>query len=100
MDSFGRGGSQMTRRPCPNDAMLIPKVAEVFSEAEPVQFFWCWSCEELFAFVGGPGRFAAGFAQAGRGGWQLFRSRGAERDVQLAAAAVSKVCPQNTNGPA
>jgi hypothetical protein len=80
--------------------MLIPKVAEVFLEAEPVQLFWCWSCEELFAFVGSPGRFAAGFAQVRRGGWQRFRSRGAERDVRLAVAAVSQVGPQNTTGPA
>jgi hypothetical protein len=79
--------------------MLIPWVAEFLLEGEPVQFYWCWSCAELFAFVGNPGRYAAGFAHAGRRGWRLFRADGAERDVQLATEAVSRVELPKPGGP-
>ena len=84
----------MVRRPCPNDAMLIPQVAEVRDGPEPVRFFWCWSCGELFAFVGEPGRLAVGFAQDDPGCWRVFRAMWADRDVRRARAAVSQVGPQ------
>lgn len=85
----------MVRRPCPNDNSLIPLPAKVLDGAEMVRFFWCCSCMELFAFVGEPGRFAAGFARdAERGTWHLFRARGEDRDVQAAVSAVSGVGPQ------
>ena len=83
----------MIRCRCPNDAMPIPQVAVVLDTAERVRFFWCWSCMELFAFVGGQDRMAAGFAEDGRGGWQVFRAVGADPDVQLAVAAVALVRP-------
>ncbi len=83
------------RRLCPNDAMPIPLAAEVLEGNEVVRFFWCWSCRELFAFVGEPGQLAAGFArEAVSGAWRLFRAEGADNDVQLAVAAVSRVGPQ------
>lgn len=85
----------MVRRLCPNDNSLIPLTAEVVDGAEVVRFFWCCSCMELFAFVGEPGRLAAGFARnTERGTWRLFRARGEDRDVQAAVAAVSAVGPQ------
>lgn len=80
----------MGRRCCPNDAMPIPQVVEVQGEAGPVRLFWCWSCQELFALVGEPGRLAAGFAGDGQGGWRVFRAPGSEADVQAAVAAVSQ----------
>lgn len=87
----------MVRCRCPNDAMLIPQVAEVSGAAEPVRFFWCWSCAELFAFVGEPGRFAAGFVEDG-GGWRVFRAVGSPPDMQTAVAAVSQVWVDLTAG--
>lgn len=85
----------MTKRPCPNDAMLIPQVAEDQSGTEPVRFFWCWSCMELFAFIGDIGRLAASFGwNREGGGWCLFSTHGAERDVKIAIAAVTKIGPQ------
>ena len=83
----------MVRRLCPNDAMPIPQVAVGLDGAEPVRFFWCWSCMELSAFVGEPGRLAARFAEYGRGGWRVFRAGGLERELQIACAAVSQVQP-------
>jgi hypothetical protein len=47
-----------------------------------------------FAFVGNPQRFAARFARADRGGWQVFRSGSADRYVRLAVAAVTQVAPR------
>ena len=85
------------RLPCPNDAALIPNVAEACDGAEPVRFFWCGSCMELFALVGkaSAGRWAASFAQdLGAGGWKLWKAISSERDVQLAVDAVSRVPPQ------
>ena len=85
------------RRRCPNDAMLIPKVAEACAGAEPVRFFWCRSCMELFALVGetSGGRWAASFGQDFEaGGWKLWKASGSERDVQLSVDAVSRVPPQ------
>jgi hypothetical protein len=84
----------MLQRPCPNDAMRIPVVAEALTGSEPVRFFWCWSCIELFAFVGDPGVLAVGFAADRPGGWRVFRAVGTERDVQLALGAVSQLSPQ------
>ena len=84
-------------RPCPNDALLIPKVAEACDGAEAVRFFWCRSCMELFALVGkaSRGRWAASFAQdVGADGWKLWKATSSERDVQLAVDAVSCVPPQ------
>lgn len=72
------------RRPCPNDALLIPNVGEACDGAEPVRFFWCWSCMELFALVGNAsaGRWAASFAyDVEAGGWKLWKATGSERDV-------------------
>ena len=84
----------MVRRGCPNDNMVIPQVAEVVVDgAEPVRFFWCWSCMELFAFIGDPGTLAAGFAEDGRGGWRVLQAEGAEREVEAAVAAISQVQP-------
>jgi hypothetical protein len=83
----------MVRRGCPNDGMVIPQVAEVLDGAEPVRFFWCWSCMELFAFLGDPGTLTAGFAEDGRGGWRVFWAAGGERDLQSALAAVAQVKP-------
>jgi hypothetical protein len=81
---------------CPNDAMWIPQVAECSAGAEPVRFYWCWSCEELFAYVGeGPliGRLAAGFArdEEAVGGWRVWKAVGSEHDMQLAMEAVKQV---------
>ena len=45
----------MVYRPCPNDAMFIPQVAELLDGDVLVRFFWCWWCMELSAFVGDPG---------------------------------------------
>jgi hypothetical protein len=73
---------------CPNDATKIPQVAEVLEAAQPVRFFWCRFCLELFAFVGEPGRLAAGFGEDGQGGWRVFRTVGSSSDVELAKAAV------------
>ena len=81
----------MVRRPCPNDGMLIPQVAEMLCGDEPVRFFWCWSCGELNAFVGNPGRLAVRFAEDGHRGWRVFQAVGTERDVRAALAAVSAV---------
>jgi hypothetical protein len=75
---------------CPNDNMLIPRVADM-PGAEPVEFFWCWSCRELFAFVGNPARLAAELADDGQGGWRLFRAVGTEADLRLATAAAACV---------
>jgi len=83
----------MPRRPFPNDRMVIPQVAEVCAE-ELVRFFWCWSCQELFAFVGDPGRLVARLAADGQGGWRLFRAVGAAHEVQIALAAASQVRPE------
>jgi hypothetical protein len=72
-------------------------VAEACGGAEPVRFFWCRSCMELFAFVGkaSAGRWAASFAQdVESGGWKLWKATSSERDVQLAVDAVSCVPPQ------
>jgi hypothetical protein len=80
----------MSRYRCPNDGMPLPKVAEVLSEAEPVQFFWCADCGELFGSVGNPGRPAGAFKPDGTA-WQIFRSAGAASDVRLAVAAVTHV---------
>jgi hypothetical protein len=83
----------MVRCSCPNDAGLIPQVAEVLDGAEPVRLFWCGFCMELFAFVGEPGRLAAGLAEDGRGGWRVFRATGSRADLQAAVAAASRVKP-------
>jgi hypothetical protein len=74
--------------------MLIPQVAEVPGGRELVRFFWCWSCMELTAFVGDPGRLAVRFAEDGRGGWLVFRTVGSEGEVQAALTAVSHVKPE------
>jgi hypothetical protein len=71
--------------------MLIPRVAEFREGPKTVQFFWCWSCMELFAFFGNPGRLAAGFAQEPQGQWRVVETVGAENEVRVAIAAVSKV---------
>ena len=85
---------------CPNDGMDIPLVSEVRVGAEPVRFFWCWSCEELYASVGNPGTDAAGFADDGRGGWRVSRVIGPKREVRVAVAAISHVGPfARTTGP-
>ncbi len=78
----------MMRLHCPNDAMPIPHVG-----VQLVRFFWCWSCQELFALIGEPGRLDAGFARDGQGGWYVFRAPGsaAEAEAQAAVAAVSNV---------
>ena len=81
----------MVQRPCPNDAMFIPLVAEVFRGSDLIQFFWCWSCMELTAFVGDPGTLAVRFAEDGRGGWRVFHAVGIESEVQAAISAVSHV---------
>jgi hypothetical protein len=73
--------------------MLIPQVAEVRTAGELVRFFWCWSCEELFAFVGGACVLAAGFA-CQDGSWRVFRRVGNECDTQMAVTAVAQVGPQ------
>jgi hypothetical protein len=73
--------------------MIIPQVAEVLDGAKPVRFFWCWSCMELFAFVGDPSTLAAGFAEDGRGGWLVAGAVGAGRDLETAAAAAAQVQP-------
>lgn len=83
----------MAQRPCPNDAMLIPQVAEVLNGGESVRSFWCWSCMELSAFVGNPGKLAVRFAENGRNGWRVFQAVGCEAEVQVALAAVSHVQP-------
>ena len=83
----------MVHRPCPNDAMLIPQVAETHCGGELVRFFWCWSCIELTAFIGDPGRLAVRFAEDG-GGWRVFQAVGSEVDIQTALAAVSRVKPE------
>jgi hypothetical protein len=80
---------------CPNDGMVIRRVAEMFHGTDAVRFFWCWSCAELFAFVGTPGRLAAGFGwdqELGR--WFLFRSHGTDDDVHFARLTVVEVGPQ------
>jgi hypothetical protein len=74
--------------------MPIPQVAEVRTSAELVRFYWCRSCTELFAFVGNPGRLAAGFAwDVKRSGWRVFRVKGTEQDLAPAVAAVAEVGP-------
>lgn len=78
---------------CPNDSMLIPLVAEVVHGTEPIRFYWCWSCKELFAFVGSPGILVAGFAENGRGGWRVFRKIGNKQSVEMVSAAVLQVGP-------
>lgn len=83
----------MVYRPCPNDAMFIPQVAELLDGDVLVRFFWCWSCMELSAFVGDPGRLAVRFADDGRGGWRVFKLVGVESDVRSALAAVSRAQP-------
>ena len=82
----------MLRRPCPNDSMLIPQVAQVCDGPEMVRFFWCWSCMELFAFIGEPGRLAAGFVKDGQGGWRTFRASGAVMDVQHVPPLLETSC--------
>jgi hypothetical protein len=83
----------MDRCRCPNDGMRIPQVAEFTDGDEPVRFFWCWSCAELFATVGGPGRDAAGFNRSESDRWQVVQGIGTEQDVRLAASAVTMVSP-------
>ena len=80
-------------RPCPNDAARIPQVAEVLSGAEPVRFFWCRYCSELFGFVGDPPneRLAARFACDRGNRWRIWRREGAEDDVLSAVEAVVQV---------
>jgi hypothetical protein len=75
---------------CPNDQSWIPQVAEVRDGVEPVRFFWCWSCAELFAFVGNPWSLAVRFGRDGNG-WRIFRSVGSDPEVQIAMTAVSQV---------
>jgi hypothetical protein len=89
----------MDGRRCPNDAMWIPQVAMYSGGAEPVRFYWCWSCAELFAYVGerAHGRLAAGFARdEGAGGWRVSKAVGSERDTQLAVEAVKQVPRQGS----
>jgi hypothetical protein len=83
----------MERRPCPNDAMLVPLVAEDRAGAEPVRFYRCWSCMELSAFVGDPGRLAVRFGRNGDG-WRVFAAEGSDPDTRLAVAALARVRPQ------
>ena len=83
----------MTHIPCPNDAMQLPQVAEVATDAGPMRFFWCWSCEELFAFAGTPAVLVAGFAEGGQGGWRVFRAVGGKSAVQAAVVAAAYVSP-------
>jgi hypothetical protein len=74
--------------------MPIPQVAEVQGAAERVRFFWCWSCTELFAFIGATDRLAAAFAENGRGGWRVYRAIGTAQDVGSAVTAVAQVQPE------
>jgi hypothetical protein len=85
--------SKMVQHRCRNDGMRIPQVAEVLEKGEPVRFYWCWSCEELSAYVGDPPRLAVRFAEDGCGGWWVFHAPGAECDIQAALSAVSRVHP-------
>jgi hypothetical protein len=90
----GRG---VVQRPCPNDNTMIPLVAEHLDGPEPVRFYWCRSCGELFAFVGdtpAPGRWAAAFAREhGTSAWRMWKTGGSEQDVRLAVTAVTQVEP-------
>jgi uncharacterized protein (TIGR02996 family) len=73
--------------------MSIPQVAEVLVGGKPVRFFWCWSCMELSAFIGDPGRLAVRFAEDGHVGWRVFQAVGSELDVQTVVAAAAQVWP-------
>jgi hypothetical protein len=84
-------GNSVHRCRCPNDAMLIPLVVEVLDTTEPVRFFWCWSCQELFALLGEPARLVAGLGADGQGGWRVFRAVGSEPEVQAALYAAARV---------
>jgi hypothetical protein len=75
--------------------MAIPQVAEVLTAGESVRCFWCWSCAELFAFVGDSSQ-TIGFAEDGQGGWKLFRAAAPEHEVHTAVAAMAQVRPDRT----
>lgn len=81
----------MTHTPCPNDAMIIPVVAEEREERLAFRFCWCWSCSEWFAFEAGSGQLIASFSRHPLKGWRVFRHFGSEDAVAAACRAAANV---------
>lgn len=79
---------------CPNDGVQIPQVGQFGAGSTLVRFYWCWSCQELFAHVGERGTLAATFAQDASRQWQVLKVLGSEPEKEIALAAVSKVDPK------
>jgi hypothetical protein len=81
---------------CRNDNSWIPLVGEHQRWPESVvRFFWCPTCSELFAFVGGNefgDRFAASFAYDNEQRRFVVWKRGdSPKDVESAEGSVSQV---------
>jgi len=74
--------------------MQIPRVAQFGADATLVQFFWCWSCEELFAYVGDKAVLAASFAKDKSQQWRVWKVIGSEHERNMAVSVVTQVDPR------